>query len=49
MIIAFNRPINKPLIYLNGENKNTTTVDYLYKTLEDVLLVEIKKTEDEDD
>ena len=49
MIIDFNRPINKPLIYLNEANKNTTTVDYLYKTLEEVLLVEIKKTEDEDD
>ena len=49
MIVEFNRPISKPPIYLYSEKTNTTTEQYLYKTLEEVIFVEIKKIEDEDD
>ena len=49
MIVEFNRPISKPPIYLHNEKTNTTTEKYLYKTLEEVIFVEIKKNEDEDD
>ena len=49
MVVEFNRPISKPPIYLYNEKTNTTTEQYLYKTLEEVIFVEIKKNDDDYD